>query len=335
MIRRVFTSTLLTLASCGTLEVPAVGNTDLPNNRTGPFRVLSDDDLEGRRCINESLESDIEDPEITNGTQGEFWIFSSRVTGARSEITRGVLTRALTLREAPTPVLPGVDDARSPSVVRDGEGWRMLFARGGRVEVADSDDGERWRARSTPVLVADPGAGERTNLSGPSLTEDPDGRWTLAYESAGSVWIARAPRPDGPFERVDVDPSRAGRQPALAASAEAPVIAHANPVIRSERLSTGRTVWRIYARTTAARVVDGGTTTEQTLSLAASYDGVRFTVATAPALSGRGEPQPDAPGVLFDGPTRSLLLFSGGCGGGRRGVRAAIYPAEARLPLTR
>lgn len=335
MIRRVFIPSLLALASCGTLEVPAVGDTDLPNNRTGPFRVLSNDDLEGRRCIFESLESSLEDPEITLGTQGEFWLFSTRVTGARHEITRGVLTRTLTLREAPIPVLPGVDDARSPSVVRDGEGWLMLFARGGRIEVADSDDGASWRARSTPVLVADPGAGERTNLSGPSLTEDPDGRWTLAYESGGSVWIARASRPDGPFERVDVDPSRAGRQPVLAASAESPVTAHANPVIRSERRSTGRTIWRIYARTTVDRVVDGGPVTEQTLSLAASYDGVRFTVAASPALSGRAETQPDAPGVFFDGPTRSLLLFSGGCAGGRRGVRAAIYPAEAGLPLTR
>ncbi|MEZ4391226.1 MAG: hypothetical protein R3A48_09035 [Polyangiales bacterium] len=232
-------------------------------------------------------------------------------------------------------MLPGVDDARSPSVVRDGEGWRMLFARGGRVEVADSDDGARWRVRSAPVLVADPSAGERGGIGGPSLTEDPDGRWTLAYESGGSVWIARAPRPDGPFERVDVDPGRAGRQPALAARAESPTIAHAHPVIRSERLSTGRTIWRVYARTTAEGLLDGGTTTEQTLSLAASYDGVRFTTAASPALSGRGETQPDAPGVLFDGPTRSLLLFSGGCAGGRRGVRAAIYPAEARLPLTR
>jgi hypothetical protein len=71
----------------------------------------------------------------------------------------------------------------------------------------------------------------------------------------------------------------------------------------------------------------------QGVSLAASYDGQRFTTATAPAMVSRVEPEPDGPAVLFVNATQSLLLFTGSCGGSRRGIRAAVYPAGVRLPL--
>jgi hypothetical protein len=50
-------------------------------------------------------------------------------------------------------------------------------------------------------------------------------------------------------------------------------------------------------------------------------------------LVSRVEPEPDGPTVLFVSATQSLLLFTGSCGGSRRGIRAAVYPAGVRLPL--
>lgn len=317
---------------CGTLEQDSPVSAGLPNNRTGPFRVLDDEELEGRRCVIDAPDATLEDPDAMMSESGEILLIAARVRGGTTELVRVTLDARLQLREAPTPVLADVTDARSPSLARDARGWLLTYARAGRIELAFSDDGRTFTRRPVPLLVPDPRAGESDALRGPSLTAAPDGTWWLAYESGGSVWIARGEHAEGPFTRVDTDPARAERQPVLLGSTSEQ---HANPVVRAERTGTGRTIWRVYASTRRERVADGGLVRTQELSLAASYDGARFTVASTPALSGRAEPTPDAPTVLFASATQSWMLFSGGCGSAFRGVRAAVYPAEIALPITR
>lgn len=323
---------LILALGCGTLEQDAPITTGLPNNRTGPFRVLDLDELEGQRCALSAQDASLEEPDGIIRESGEITLVMVRAQGELREIVRATLDGRLALREAPTPVLPGVTDGRSPSLARDGRGWLLAYTREGRVEVAFSDDGLRFTRRPVPLLSADPRAGEHNGLRGASLTQAPDGTWWLAYESAGSVWIARADASEGPFTRVDADAERPGRQPVMEGS---PSRQHTNPVVRVERTGTGRTIWRVYASTRRERVEDGAVARTQELSLAASWDGARFTTATTPALSGRAEPTPDAPTLLFADATRSLMLFTGGCGSAFRGVRAAVFPAEATLPITR
>ncbi len=150
------------------------------------------------------------------------------------------------------------------------------------------------------------------------------------------MWLARSASSDGPFTRVDADPSREGRQPVLAARSDSTGrSSHANPTVRVERTGAGRFIWRVFAATRSERVEDGGLQRAQVISLAASYDGQRFTQSSAPALVGRAEPEPDGPAAVFVNATQSLLLFTGSCGGSRRGIRAAVYPADVRLPLLR
>lgn len=317
---------------CGTLEQDSPVAAGLPNNRTGPFRVLDNEEVEGRRCVVDAPDATIEDPDAILSESGEIIVVATRLRGDTTELVRVVLDARLQVREAASPVLPEVTDGRSPSLARDDQGWLLAYARAGRIELAWSDDGRSFRGRPVPLLAPDARAGEADELRGPSLSAAPDGSWWLAYESAGSVWIARADRADGPFTRVDTDPARAGRQPVMQGTTASQ---HANPVMRVERTGTGRMIWRVYTRTLRERVLDGGLSRAQELSLAASYDGVRFTTAQTPPLSGRAEPAPDAPTVLFASATQSVMLFSGGCGSAFRGVRAAVYPAELALPITR
>ncbi|MFO0626775.1 MAG: hypothetical protein U0325_14265 [Polyangiales bacterium] len=323
---------LLLALGCGTLEQDSPLPNGLPNNRTGPFRVLDGEELEGRRCVVEAPDASLEDPDGIFSEFGEITLVMTRVRSDRTELVGTTLDARLQSREGLVPLLPEVSDARAPALARDARGWLLVYARAANLELAFSDDGRRFRRQPVPLLVPDLRAGESQALGGPSLTQSPDGGWWLAYESGGSVWLARAATAEGPYARVDTDSARVGRQPVLEGSAAQQ---HANPAVRVERTSTGRTIWRVYATTRRERVVDGGLVRTQEITLAASWDGARFTVAGSPALSGRAEPSPDAPSLLFANATQSWMLVSGGCGSAFRGVRAAVYPAEGRLPVTR
>lgn len=92
-------------------------------------------------------------------------------------------------------------------------------------------------------------------------------------------------------------------------------------------------LWRIDASRIVERAADGGLLRERTLTLAGSYDDLRFTTAIAPAFSGRSEPEPDAPSLVFERRPRTWLSFSGTCGSAPRGIRVAVYPAEGALPI--
>jgi hypothetical protein len=321
---------------CGTLEQAGTIGTDFPNNRTGPFRVLDDDELDGRRCLTDATGPTLRDPEVTPGDDGALIVVATADVEGASQLQRLRLDVSLRVIEGPTALLPALRDAQAPSLARDGSRWVLTYAREGRIEAAASDDGRTFAAARVPLLTADPRDGELDALSGPSLAQHPDGSWWLAYESDGQVWLARSAGAAGPFTRVDTDPAREGRQAVLASRNDAAgLLRHANPTLRVERTGAGRFIWRVFATTRAEAVVDGGLQRTQVISLAASYDGQRFTPAAAPALVSRVEPEPDGPAALFVSATQSLLLFSGACGGSRRGIRAAVYPGDVRLPLTR
>lgn len=320
---------------CGTLEQPGTVGVSYPNNRTGPFRVLDAEELDGRRCLTDATTPPLRDPEVTRGDDGALVVVATAEVDGATRLQRLRLDASLRVVEGPAPLLPDLRDVLAPSIARDGARWVLTWARDGRIEGATSDDGRAFSAASVPLLIADAREGEREALSAPSITRHPDGSWWLAYESDGQVWLARGATASGPFTRVDTDPSRAGRQPVLASSNDATGLRrHANPTLRIERTGAGRFIWRVFATTVAESVVDAGLQRAQVISLAASYDGQRFTTAAGPALVTRAEPEPDGPAALFVSATQSLLLFTGSCGGSRRGVRAAVFPAEVRLPLT-
>lgn len=319
---------------CGTLEQPGTVGASYPNNRTGPFRVLDAEELEGRRCLTDATAPTLRDPEVTSGDNGALIVVATAEVDGATQLQRLSLDASLRVIEGPAPLLPDLRDARAPSIARDGGRWVLTYAREGRIEVATSDDGRAFFATSVPLLTADPREGELDALSAPSIARHPDGSWWLAYGSDGQLWLARGESAGGPFARVDADPSRAGRQPVLASSDDATGLRrHANPTLRIERTGAGRAIWRVFATTVVETVVDAGLQRAQVISLAASYDGQRFTTAAGPALVGRAEPEPDAPAAVFVSATQSLLLFTGSCGGSRRGVRAAVFPADLRLPL--
>lgn len=337
MTRRAVTSLplLAALAGCGTLDAPGHGDSELPNNRTGPFRVLTSADLDGSACVFGPVMDGIEDPSVLNGNHGEILIFGTRA-GA---VVRTVLDRSLRVTDPPREVLSDPAALSSPSVARTADGWVMAFARQGRIEVAHSADGLAWTVRRTPLLTQDPDAQEPGALGAPSLARAPDGRWTLAYTSGDAVWIARAASADGLYARLDGDPSTPRRDPALggeertADGGAALARRYADPEVTAERTGAGRAIWRLYARETARRDVDGGAADETVIALAASYDGARFTRATSPALSGRAEAAPAAPAVLFDGAVRTWMILTGSCGGSARGLRVAVAPGSSALPI--
>jgi predicted GH43/DUF377 family glycosyl hydrolase len=121
---------------------------------------------------------------------------------------------------APEPVLRPTADGpdgfsiTAPSVVRDGRGYRMVYAGWGRTDgqllrgrllMATSSDGRRWTKSSRPVLDehALPAFCDE-HLAEPDLVRAPDGTWALLFTATHAhgrheIGIATAPAPDGPW----------------------------------------------------------------------------------------------------------------------------------------
>lgn len=341
MNRHSLVTLAVALMGCGTLDAPGHGDTDLPNNRTGPFRALGSAELDGGACVLGSFAESFEDPTVVTGNNDEISIYATRVQGSARAIVRVGINPSLRVMGAPEVVLEDPAGVSAPSVVRTADGWVMAFARQGRIEVANGTDGRAWSVRATALLAQDRFAGEESPLAAPSIAREPDGRWAMVYASGEAIWLARGDAADGLYARVDGDPSTSVRDPILGgavatADGGTPVQRrYTDPVIAAERTSTGRVIWRVYAREVSRRVVDGGMTEETAIAVAASYDGVRFTRAASLALSGRADPSPAGPAVLFDGAIRTWMFFSGQCGGTQRGLRAAVAPGSVALPIGR
>jgi len=339
MPRRALLS-LLVLAGCGTLAEPGAGDLELPNGRGGPFGPVVPADMNNQLCAVVEVGARLDDPAPLRTAQGVALYFSY-VRGEVRGIGRVLMPNGRLPEGVPAVVYrPSAswegDTVEAPSLAQgpDGALW-MAYASPGGLGIARGTDGLAWTAPAAPSLVQDPTAGEDTSLRAPSLTRNPAGGWVLLYESAAAIWMARA-GDDLRFTRVDGDPSTPRRDPVLApaTTGDGGVPGYrsgavGDPFLTVETTSAGRALWRLYftARTTPLPI-DGGLRADVTVGVAGSFDGARFEAAAIPALASRIDLTASAPGVIADGPNRTILYAGGSCSGAtqRRGLRVALSP---------
>jgi hypothetical protein len=331
---------LLLLGACGTLAEPGAGDRELPTGRGGPFRLVEPAEMNNQLCALVEVGARLDDPSpvrVANGVA----LYFTYVRGDTRAISRSLLPDGRLPAGLPAQVYaPSVpwegDRVEAPSVAQGpNNGLWMAYAAAGGLGVSTSSDGVAWAPPAAPALVQDVAAGEDTPLRAPSLTRDPSGGWVLLYESAASIWMARA-GDDLRFVRVDADPSTPRRDPVLAPAGERDggtggyrSGAVGDPYLTVEQTAAGRPLWRLYftARTTLY-AVDGGLRADVSVGVAGSFDGLRFDAAALPALATRVDPTASAPAMLADGPVRTLLYAGGNCSGAsqRRGIRVALAP---------
>ncbi len=335
----------LGIMGCGT-----VGSTDgltpeRPANRTGPFREVTGNEMGMRSCAVVDFQGLVDEPSATRADDGRTVLYLTREHGEVRSIARVALRAPAQQADDPADVLvPALDwegtAVRSPHVVRDGAAWVMVYGTAtGALGLARSTDGLAWTRHPTPLLTADPAQGEDTPLRAPSIARTPDGAWMLAYASAGAIWFARASRAEGPFTRVDGDPSTPRRDAVLGATGPtmspdggAPGFesgALDDPDLFIESTAIGRAIWRVYYTARSAPVaMDGGVAPEVTVGMAASFDGRTFTRFGVPVFRSRTDPTYAAPSVLAVDERRTLLYVGARCAvsRGRRGVRVGIAP---------
>lgn len=350
MMPRAATALALGLVACGTVASPGGGEVDLPNNRTGPFRELSYDEM-GSRCTAIDFTGVFDEPTVVRMANQSVVLYGSHVRGDRSTIARAPLRTLGRAGSDPedvfTATLPwqgaGVS---SPDVAAlPGGGYVMAYATAsGAIGLARSADGLVWQPSAAAALQPDASQGEETGLRAPTVVLGAQGV-TLVYASAGSLWLARAPGLDGPFTRVDANPGTARRDPLLGASGAvagrdggAPDFesgALDDPELTVEASAAGRSVWRLYyTARSVPTAMDGGVRPTVSVAMAASFDGTTFVRYGAPIVVSRTDPTLSAPAVLDEGPRRTMLYMGGRCdsAGRLRGVRGAIAPGTERLP---
>lgn len=350
MLRYRTIASLVAMASlgCGTLASPGAGDHELPANRTGPFRELTLAEMGGRTCAAVDFSGLIDEPSALRRSDGRVALYVSREHDSQRVIARVVMRAPGQQDGDPVDVLsaslPWQGGAvSSPDVASRSDGSLVMAyaTASGALGLARSADGTSWSALPSPALEAVADAGETTALRAPTVLERGDGVIVLVYASAGALWMARAPRIDAPFERVDADPRTPRRDPVLGA------VGHAvnpdggapefesgsldDPDLTVESTALGRSLWRLYYTARSAPfAMDGGVAPGLTISMAASFDGVNFTRFGAPVFSTRADPSIAAPSMVADDSRRSLLYTGGRCNlsRGRRGVRAAIAPGN-------
>lgn len=317
---------------CGTLDETTPGSRALPVSRTGPFRVLDLEAMGGRTCVWFEPGVNVTDPAVVR--EGARWWLYVTKSGA---VSRSALANAGQRGDDGAVVLRATEAWQGgavggASVTRDGDGWRMVYATAAGLGWARSDDGAAWRVEAAPTLTADASQGELTPLRAPTLWREPDGRWCLAYESAGSVWAACRAGDDGPWARLDGRAETSVRDPVIAPDVIAPDGGSGfqggsvgDPAALVETTTTGR-AHRLLFFTARARpaTLDAVGPGVETIGVAGSFDGRVFVAAPAPALVLRADVTLRAPTVLADGDALTWMWFEAACDTrGTRGVRAA------------
>jgi hypothetical protein len=338
---------------CGTLASPGSGDHDLPSNRTGPFRELAMSEMGGRTCAAVDFLGLIDEPSALRLADGRIALYTSREHDGMRTLARLVMRAPGQQETEPSDVLTATlpwqgGGVASPDVTARTDGSLvMAYASvSGAIGLAQSRDGVAWSPLPSPTLEAVAAAGETTPLRAPSVVARGEGV-VLVYASAGAIWMARAQRLEGPFERVDGDPTTARRDPVLAArglsvnpDGGAPGFESGSlddPDLSLEHNALGRDLWRIYYTARSAPVaMDGGLAPALTISMAASFDGLTFTRFGTPVLSSRADPTIAAPSMLVDDSRRTLLYAGGRCtlSRGRRGIRAAIAPSGDTIAVS-
>lgn len=336
----------LSLASnCGTLASPGAGDHELPANRTGPFRELTMTEMAGRTCAAVDFAGLIDEPSALRLADGRIALYVTREHDGLRTIARLVMRAPGQQQSDPVDVLTATlpwqgGGVSSPDVAARADGSLVMAyaTASGAIALASSADGASWTARPVAALEASDASGETTALRAPSVVAQGD-TLVLAYVSGGAIWLARAPRVDAPFERVDADPRTPRRDPVLGATGVtsgpdggAPGFESGSlddPDLTLEAGALGRSLWRLFytARSTPV-AMDGGVAPTLAISMAASFDGLTFTRFGAPVFSTRNDPTIASPSMLADDARRTLLYVGGRCNlsRGRRGIRAAIAP---------
>lgn len=356
-MRNLYSACALTVFSCiacGTLASPGQGDSNLPVGRQGPFRLVTRAELGGdRNCVLSDPSLRYDDPSVVRGTGNSVMLFFTVDNGTSRWISASHLDRPTGVPLAPngptvslraTHPWQGVS-VEAPEVLRlSPTEWVMLYASAGGVGVARSVDGERFTADPEPLIIADGSVGETTALKSPTLAPvSPEG-FLIAYESAGAVWGALAPRTlRAPVNRLDPDTAAIGRQPLIAPSDDAVdsgVVGFASgslgdPSLVVETTAIGRELFHLYATARSAPVrSDAGVAPLISLSVAGSFDARHFIRSQTPALRARPDPTVSSPDVLADEPRRTWLYAGGRCDtlGHVRGITVAVAQSDTILP---
>jgi hypothetical protein len=346
MVRTRTIFALVCLAGCGTLGSPSAGDRELPANRTGPFRELTAAEMGGRNCAAVDFGGLIDEPSALRLADGRTALYVTRVHDEMRTVARLTLRAPGQQADDPADVLTATLPWQGGAVMAPdvsalpGGGFVMAYGTAaGALGLARSTDGVAWQPLEAPALEAVAAEGEVSALRAPSIVALADGSLVLAYASAGSIWLARAPRLGDAFARVDGDARSARRDPILGASgAGVPLDGGApdfesgsvdDPELTVDTTAIGRAIWRLYYTARSAPVaMDAGLAPSVAIAMAASFDGLTFTRFGAPVFATRADPTIVAPAVLADDARRTLLYTGGRCtlSRGRRGVRAAIAP---------
>lgn len=335
----------LLASACGTLATPAEPPRDLPDNHTGPFRELTNEESAGRQCVVVDFDGRVDDPSAVRLPDGTVAVYVARFRDGASTIARALVRDGIppgalpaTATDVLAPTQPWQRGAvGAPSVVAVAGGYAMAYASDGAIGVARSADGVAWTARDAPTFTGDPATGELTALAAPSLAVTAAGEAVLVYASAGAIWMARAPSPDGPYTRVDARPATPGRDPVLAAGDAAfEMGAVGDPSLSIETTAAGRALYRLYytAWTTPTPMGDAGLVPVSAVGYAASFDGLAFSrvgvAVYAPRLASRA---PTGPSMVPLAPNVTGLYVGAQCNLSRlrRGIQLLVAPATARL----
>lgn len=334
---------------CGTAASPGGGDSNLPSGRGGPYRLLDGDEVSEGTCLLREQGVTFEDPSALALDARRVALYFTRREGARRTVRRAVVVDGRRVEAAPVEALAPTlawhgEGVGAPDVASLRDGLAMAYDTSGGLGIATSADGLTWRSDEQPALTADATAGEVTALRSPALLALREGVVMLAYESAGSIWLATADTVAGPWQRVDAIPETPRRDPVVAPgddARDAGVVGFASgavgdPSLRLEEVGVGRRLYRLFFSARSAPVaVDGGSTFSRAIGVAGSFDGVHFPRAETPALTGRPDPAVRAPSTWSNGPLRTWLFVTGRCDGAGRseGIRVGVSPGNRRYDL--
>lgn len=316
------TTALVALSGCGAVGAAAHGDRDLPSSVLAGYAAVSaESSPTGSAAIWTADDGSLAAPSAALLADGRRALYATHRTSAGAlRIVRSVERAARTLRFEPfevalEPSLPWeMSSVQSASVLRDGATWWMLYAAGGAIGAARSSDGARFEKLGEPVLRVEGAA-----LEDPCVVARPSGGYLLAYASAGSLFIASAPAPSGPWT-----PMGAGPIATPLALAEGGVETLADPAIVIEPTAAGRTLIAIAASSSNAA-------TPSTIAGFGAFDeggALRFARAERPAYSERST-------AVFAGSfdrvdARTMLLWVTRAERSRTVVGALITPGGLR-----
>lgn len=315
------------MVGCGAVGAAAHGDRDLPSSvLSGYAAVSAESSPTASAAIWTADSGSLFGPTSVLLADGRRALYAThRDSVGRPRTVRAVERSARTLRFEPfEPVLeasfpweePGI---ASSSVLREGASWWLVYSAGGAIGAARSSDGVRFEKLGDPILRADSAHGEGAALADPCIVARPSGGYLLAYASTGSLFIAHAATPSGPWTRLGAGPIAAP-----IALAEGGVETLSDPAMVIEQTAAGRTLIALVASS-------GNAATPSSIAGFGAFDeggALSFTRAERPVYSERST-------AVFAGSfdrvdPRTMLLWVTRAERSRSVVGALITPGGLR-----